>query len=491
MRLTFLGAAGTVTGSCFRVRHDGGAFLVDCGMFQGSRTERELNWRNFPFDPASLDAMLLTHGHIDHCGSAKILAEELEVPIEGPQEADRFWISRLEDDGRTYGIQGRTFESDRWLVDGDTVTVGALTGQNTPDASAPISVTAQGTTSVSCTATDAATNDGAGPGSSGLPVASRRSRRPSNGSIGSNSPSETAPSPLQSSSPSFTWSESVSGFCGSVFVLLFAAGVRLRYLAVTGAAALALQLAEHLLRRCIPHQRQRADERRQAARDGVGVAAGLQRQRAGERTAGPGKHRAPVARPLDAHARRRHNPARRVAPAVQPPPRAQPVQLRAPRRAARRAFGQQPHGGVQLREHADVHLANGFGGKGGEIVQERQDPPRTGEKEENDFLAAAPVVAPGAGGNDDAGVFPAPPAGAGDYVLSGQGSVRGRGGPAVHTLSGLDAVLQLPLQRAARSVSSHVGSRWERRRRRSPPCAPSRSRFAAAARGMLVLLVET
>ena len=49
------------------------------------------------------------------------------MPIEGPHEDDRFWIARLGDDGRSYGIPGRPFEPDRWLVQGDTVTVGALT----------------------------------------------------------------------------------------------------------------------------------------------------------------------------------------------------------------------------------------------------------------------------------------------------------------------------------------------------------------------------
>jgi len=73
-----------------------------------------------------VEKILLTHGHIDHCGSAKILADELGVKIEGPHEDDRFWISRLEDDGRNYGITGKTFESDRWLVNGDQVTVGEL-----------------------------------------------------------------------------------------------------------------------------------------------------------------------------------------------------------------------------------------------------------------------------------------------------------------------------------------------------------------------------
>jgi len=74
-----------------------------------------------------VEKILVTHGHIDHCGEAGILARELGVPIEGPHEADRFWISRLGDDGRSYGIDGQTFEPDRWLHDDDTVSVGDLT----------------------------------------------------------------------------------------------------------------------------------------------------------------------------------------------------------------------------------------------------------------------------------------------------------------------------------------------------------------------------
>src|SRR3546814_11979415 len=55
----------------------------------------------------TIEKILITHGHIDHCGSAGILAEELGVPIEGPHEADRFWIARLTDDGSGYGQNGR------------------------------------------------------------------------------------------------------------------------------------------------------------------------------------------------------------------------------------------------------------------------------------------------------------------------------------------------------------------------------------------------
>lgn len=66
--VTFLGAAGTVTGSSYLVESDGERVLVDCGLFQGSRTWREQNWAEPRFDPTTLSAVLLTHAHIDHIG---------------------------------------------------------------------------------------------------------------------------------------------------------------------------------------------------------------------------------------------------------------------------------------------------------------------------------------------------------------------------------------------------------------------------------------
>ena len=74
----------------------------------------------------TIEKILLTHGHIDHCGSAGILAEELGVEIEGPHEADIYWIERLAEDGAKYGIAGRTFKPARWLVDGDQASVGEI-----------------------------------------------------------------------------------------------------------------------------------------------------------------------------------------------------------------------------------------------------------------------------------------------------------------------------------------------------------------------------
>jgi glyoxylase-like metal-dependent hydrolase (beta-lactamase superfamily II) len=74
-----------------------------------------------------IEKILLTHGHIDHCGSAGIFAQELGVPIEGPHEDDIYWIAQLKEDGQRYGIEGRSFEPARWLVDGDQVQVGELT----------------------------------------------------------------------------------------------------------------------------------------------------------------------------------------------------------------------------------------------------------------------------------------------------------------------------------------------------------------------------
>jgi metallo-beta-lactamase family protein len=66
--LTFLGAAGTVTGSKHLLDLDGLRILVDCGLFQGLKELRLRNWEPFPMDPAGIDAVVLTHAHLDHCG---------------------------------------------------------------------------------------------------------------------------------------------------------------------------------------------------------------------------------------------------------------------------------------------------------------------------------------------------------------------------------------------------------------------------------------
>lgn len=66
--LTFLGAAGTVTGSKHLLDTGTHRVLVDCGLFQGLKTLRERNWQPFPIPPATIDAVVLTHAHLDHCG---------------------------------------------------------------------------------------------------------------------------------------------------------------------------------------------------------------------------------------------------------------------------------------------------------------------------------------------------------------------------------------------------------------------------------------
>ncbi|MFO1188922.1 MAG: MBL fold metallo-hydrolase [Alphaproteobacteria bacterium] len=85
-RLHFHGAAGGVTGSCFRLAFGGAQILVDCGLFQGAKSEKELNYRPFPFTPRAIGAVLLTHAHIDHSG---LIPRLVKSGFAGPIHATR------------------------------------------------------------------------------------------------------------------------------------------------------------------------------------------------------------------------------------------------------------------------------------------------------------------------------------------------------------------------------------------------------------------
>jgi metallo-beta-lactamase family protein len=74
--LTFYGAAGTVTGSKTLLHHHGHDVLIDCGLFQGLKNLRQLNWLPLPFNVAKLSAVVLTHAHIDHSGALPLLVRQ-------------------------------------------------------------------------------------------------------------------------------------------------------------------------------------------------------------------------------------------------------------------------------------------------------------------------------------------------------------------------------------------------------------------------------
>jgi metallo-beta-lactamase family protein len=76
MKVTFLGGAGTVTGSKYLVESGRTRVLVDCGLFQGLKSLRLRNWRPLPVDPRSIDAVVLTHAHIDHSGYLPVLVRD-------------------------------------------------------------------------------------------------------------------------------------------------------------------------------------------------------------------------------------------------------------------------------------------------------------------------------------------------------------------------------------------------------------------------------
>ncbi len=80
-KISFYGGVGTVTGSKYLVEHDDKKILVDCGMFQGYKELRERNWQEPQFDPRSLDAVIITHAHIDHTG---YLPRIVKLGFKGP-----------------------------------------------------------------------------------------------------------------------------------------------------------------------------------------------------------------------------------------------------------------------------------------------------------------------------------------------------------------------------------------------------------------------
>ena len=75
MKIQFCGASNTVTGSCHLITTDKHKILLDCGQFQGGKAQDALNYEEFPFDPAELDFMILSHPHIDHCGRIPLLVK--------------------------------------------------------------------------------------------------------------------------------------------------------------------------------------------------------------------------------------------------------------------------------------------------------------------------------------------------------------------------------------------------------------------------------
>ncbi|HEX8097161.1 MAG TPA: MBL fold metallo-hydrolase, partial [Pyrinomonadaceae bacterium] len=81
-KISFWGAAGSVTGSKYLLEDVGRRVLVDCGLFQGLKELRERNWQEPPFDPRTLDAVLITHAHIDHTGYLpRLVAQGFKGPV--------------------------------------------------------------------------------------------------------------------------------------------------------------------------------------------------------------------------------------------------------------------------------------------------------------------------------------------------------------------------------------------------------------------------